>query len=227
MIISKPFKGNYIITSPFGWRWNGFHDGVDFKCPTGTPVYAVDSGKVIRAEKDWFGGLYIDIVHDSDRRMSRYVHLLNFAVRAGDTVKIGQFIGRSGTSGNSFGPHLHFGLFDREPVRERGKAINPSILFPKWQEPDQFNQDDNMILQKILQEARNYLNGGVKPTIYQPIIEMYNRIVELSTQLDYYFAQNKEQEAYWAGKISLSQLSKSKFYANRVWAERMMKAIKK
>ncbi|WOX20755.1 transglycosylase family protein [Streptomyces solicathayae] len=91
-----------------GSAWSsGYHTGVDFPVPTGTSVKAVANGKVVSA--GWAGayGYQIVIRHD-DGRYSQYAHLSALTVREGQRVSSGQRIARSGSTGNSSGPHLHF-----------------------------------------------------------------------------------------------------------------------
>ncbi|MFI1938779.1 transglycosylase family protein [Streptomyces purpureus] len=91
-----------------GSSWSsGYHTGVDFPVPTGTSVMAVAAGRVVSA--GWGGayGYQIIIRHD-DGRYSQYAHLSAMNVREGQTVGSGQRIARSGSTGNSSGPHLHF-----------------------------------------------------------------------------------------------------------------------
>ncbi|MFI9113818.1 transglycosylase family protein [Streptomyces venezuelae] len=91
-----------------GSSWSsGYHTGVDFPVPTGTSVKAVAGGRVVSA--GWGGayGYQIVLRHD-DGRYSQYGHLSALAVREGQRVTAGQRIGRSGSTGNSSGPHLHF-----------------------------------------------------------------------------------------------------------------------
>ncbi|MFI9155089.1 transglycosylase family protein [Streptomyces sp. NPDC053367] len=91
-----------------GSSWSkGYHTGVDFPVPTGTSVRAVAAGQVVSA--GWGGSYGYEVVlrHD-DGRYSQYAHLSAIGVRAGQTVGVGQRIGRSGSTGNSTGPHLHF-----------------------------------------------------------------------------------------------------------------------
>ncbi|WP_374984722.1 peptidoglycan DD-metalloendopeptidase family protein [Streptomyces fradiae] len=91
-----------------GSSWSsGYHTGVDFPVPTGTSVKAVSSGRVVSA--GWAGsyGYQVVIRHD-DGKYSQYAHLSALTVRAGQTVSAGQRIARSGSTGNSTGPHLHF-----------------------------------------------------------------------------------------------------------------------
>ncbi|MFD8211657.1 transglycosylase family protein [Streptomyces sp. NPDC059695] len=91
-----------------GSSWSsGYHTGVDFPVPTGTSVKAVAAGRVVSA--GWGGayGYQIVVRHD-DGRYSQYAHLSALTVRDGQRVHAGQRIARSGSTGNSSGPHLHF-----------------------------------------------------------------------------------------------------------------------
>ncbi|WP_425248007.1 transglycosylase family protein [Streptomyces sp. NEAU-NA10] len=91
-----------------GSSWSkGYHTGVDFPVPTGTSVKAVASGTVVTA--GWGGSFgYQVVIRHSDGRYSQYAHLSAISVRDGQSVGAGQRIGRSGSTGNSTGPHLHF-----------------------------------------------------------------------------------------------------------------------
>ncbi|MFI8423996.1 transglycosylase family protein [Streptomyces sp. NPDC085479] len=91
-----------------GSSWSsGYHTGVDFPVPTGTTVTSVSDGRIVSA--GWAGayGYQIVVRHD-DGRYSQYAHLSALSVREGQRVSGGQRIGRSGSTGNSSGPHLHF-----------------------------------------------------------------------------------------------------------------------
>ncbi|MDF6017320.1 transglycosylase family protein [Streptomyces sp. JH34] len=86
---------------------SGYHTGVDFPVPTGTSVKAVASGKVVSA--GWAGAYgYEIVIRHSDGRYSQYAHLSSLHVREGQQVGGGRRIARSGSTGNSTGPHLHF-----------------------------------------------------------------------------------------------------------------------
>lgn len=92
---------------PVGGIVGDFHLGVDIAGPVGTPIYAAQGGKVIRAS--WFStyGNCIDIQHPSGL-VTRYAHLSAYNVSVGDTVKQGQQIAAMGATGNVTGPHVHF-----------------------------------------------------------------------------------------------------------------------
>ncbi|MEU4658526.1 transglycosylase family protein [Streptomyces sp. NPDC023723] len=91
-----------------GSSWSqGYHTGVDFPVPTGTPVKSVGAGQVVSA--GWEGSFgYQVVVRHADGRYSQYAHLSAISVKDGQRVSTGQRLGRSGSTGNSTGPHLHF-----------------------------------------------------------------------------------------------------------------------
>ncbi|MDH6223243.1 transglycosylase family protein [Streptomyces sp. MJP52] len=91
-----------------GSSWSkGYHTGVDFPVPTGTAVRSIGAGQIVTA--GWGGSFgYQVVVRHPDGRYSQYAHLSAISVRSGQSVEAGQRIGRSGSTGNSSGPHLHF-----------------------------------------------------------------------------------------------------------------------
>jgi murein DD-endopeptidase MepM/ murein hydrolase activator NlpD len=91
-----------------GSSWSkGYHTGVDFLVPTGTSVKAIENGTVVSA--GWAGSYgYQVVIRHADGRYSQYAHLSAISVRDGQSVGEGQRIGRSGSTGNTTGPHLHF-----------------------------------------------------------------------------------------------------------------------
>ncbi|MFD8812699.1 transglycosylase family protein [Streptomyces sp. NPDC059627] len=91
-----------------GSHWSkGYHTGVDFLAPTGTSVKAVEAGQIVTA--GWGGSYgYQVVIRHADGRYTQYGHLSAISVRAGQSVSTGQRIGRSGSTGNATGPHLHF-----------------------------------------------------------------------------------------------------------------------
>ncbi|WP_149823917.1 transglycosylase family protein [Streptomyces tailanensis] len=91
-----------------GSSWSkGYHTGVDFPLPTGSAVKSVAAGEVVTS--GWGGSFgYQVVIRHSDGRYTQYAHLSAISVKAGQSVSAGQRIGRSGNTGNSTGPHLHF-----------------------------------------------------------------------------------------------------------------------
>ncbi|HEV2771598.1 MAG TPA: M23 family metallopeptidase [Thermoleophilaceae bacterium] len=106
------------INSPFGQRWGRLHAGIDIGVPSGTPVRAADAGRVVLSGPSGGYGNYMCIQHT--RSLSTcYAHNSRLGARKGDRVRQGQVIARSGNTGNSTGPHLHF------ETRVNGKPVNP------------------------------------------------------------------------------------------------------
>ncbi|WP_030186955.1 transglycosylase family protein [Streptomyces violaceorubidus] len=91
-----------------GSSWSkGYHTGVDFPVPTGTSVKSVAAGRVVSA--GWGGSYgYQVVVRHADGRYSQYAHLSAISVKNGQSVGVGRRLGRSGSTGNVTGPHLHF-----------------------------------------------------------------------------------------------------------------------
>lgn len=117
-----------IVSSPFGPRRHPitgehqFHSGVDSPQPAGTPVYAVDSGRVVMSAYGGTAGNFIEIDHGNGKK-TRYLHLQDGSrtVKAGDQVSAGQQIGAVGSTGRSTGNHLHL-----ERI-EDGKYVEPTL----------------------------------------------------------------------------------------------------
>ncbi|MFC8422383.1 M23 family metallopeptidase [Streptomyces sp. NPDC057236] len=104
-----------------GARWANRHTGQDFAVPIGTPVRAVGAGKVVKVSCGGAFGIEIVIRH-AGGYYTQYAHLAAVAVDQGERVTPGQWIGQSGTSGNSTGPHLHFEV---RVTPETGSAVDP------------------------------------------------------------------------------------------------------
>ena len=105
-----------------GSMWaSGYHTGVDFVVPTGTPLKAVGAGTVVSA--GW-GGAYGNqvVVKLADGYYAQYAHLSSLSVSSGQTVTVGQQIGLSGATGNVTGPHLHFEI---RTTPDYGSDVDP------------------------------------------------------------------------------------------------------
>lgn len=95
------------------------HNGRDFALPVGSALYAVDEGRVIEVNNDVNGyGLYVKVDHDWGETI--YAHMSRQLVKTGDAVGAGQRLGLSGNTGNSTGPHLHFGVRVKPYSRTEG-----------------------------------------------------------------------------------------------------------
>jgi murein DD-endopeptidase MepM/ murein hydrolase activator NlpD len=113
------------ITSPFGMRNNPvthifrLHAGIDIGVGTGTTVAAAAEGRVIVAGWDDGGCGNMIVIDHGGRLATQYCHLSQIFVGVGQDVQRGQAIAASGSTGNSTGPHLHFG------VRVNGRPVDP------------------------------------------------------------------------------------------------------
>lgn len=117
-----PVRGR--ISSPFGGRSDPFssegaiHSGVDLEAHVGTPVRAAADGIVAFAQ--WSGQYGKLVVVDHGNRMQTYyAHLSQFEVISGQEVRRGDVVGKSGGTGRTTGPHLHY------EVRIGGTPVNP------------------------------------------------------------------------------------------------------
>jgi murein DD-endopeptidase MepM/ murein hydrolase activator NlpD len=122
-----PLQAKY-ITSHFGMRKDpisgavNLHTGIDPRANIGTTVMASLDGIVSVVSENWLYGKHIIISHDNGYK-TLYAHLNSFSVKQGDRVARGRKIGESGNTGYSTGPHLHFGMYDKN-----NKLVNPLEL---------------------------------------------------------------------------------------------------
>ncbi len=125
-LLPKPYKyplpwrgGPFRLTQGANGQYSHFTPkgryAVDIAMPEGTPIVAARGGMVVKIENQQSGrgnnpaGNFVRIMHD-DGTMGVYLHLMkgSVAVREGQRVETGTRIARSGNTGNSTGPHLHF-----------------------------------------------------------------------------------------------------------------------
>lgn len=98
-----------------------FHKGIDYAVPYGSNVVCTAKGKVIFAgQKSGYG--YCVIVSHGNGLDTLYAHLSSIQVKANQEVKVGQVIAKSGNSGRSTGPHLHY------EVRKNNQPVNPKLF---------------------------------------------------------------------------------------------------
>lgn len=115
--MTRPTVLNY-VTTPYGKKGSwaaGYHTGIDYRAPVGTPIYATRRGKVVHSGYGASGNgaaygnhVAVHSMHRGRKREHSYNHLSKNVVKAGDRVKAGDLIGYSGETGNTFGAHLHY-----------------------------------------------------------------------------------------------------------------------
>lgn len=127
--LTSPGSGEVHYPLPSGsysvWRTvGGAHQGIDMVAPAGTPIYAVTSGVVRISQESYFGygvAVVLDGVVGGQRVSTVYAHMISGSrrVEAGETVQAGQLLGLVGTTGRSYGNHLHL------EVRVNGMLVEP------------------------------------------------------------------------------------------------------
>lgn len=180
--MQKPFKGTYPITQKFGENPQDYaqfgmkgHNGIDYGMPTGTTVIAATSGiAYVKSDPPGFG-VYIEVVGAQYKTV--YAHLQRAAIANGHKVSQGEAIGYSNNTGNSSGPHLHFGVkpiaqdnnngyfgaIDPQPIlngendmldkRQRDRLFTATIGYP----PD---ANDNTAIGSTLDQALDFIENN-------------------------------------------------------------------
>jgi murein DD-endopeptidase MepM/ murein hydrolase activator NlpD len=124
--IATSSRGNWGLAVPISHngitRGIGYgHTGIDYRADVGTPVMAADDGVVIIASSSGWNGGYgkTILISHGNGKTTRYGHLNSIAVSPGEHISQGEIIAKSGSTGRSTGPHLHFEL------RVNGAVKNP------------------------------------------------------------------------------------------------------
>jgi len=124
-----PLRG--VITSPFGARWGGFHNGLDIAAPMYSPIVAAASGRVTTVGKPYLAygdTATVVIIAHGNNFSTLYGHLDDRAhppiVQVGQLVSAGQVIAYEGMTGWTTGPHLHFMTI------VNGRAVDPLPYLP-------------------------------------------------------------------------------------------------
>ena len=176
----------YYISSYYGYRKNPntgaeeLHRGVDIAVPTGTMVHAAHDGTVMEAAYDSYYGNYV-VITDSKGYTTKYAHMDSLNVSAGQSVKKGDNIGKSGNTGSSTGSHLHIECL------YNGEYYNPLFYFEAGEQtiygetpggtgggtgnvipPESY---DDATVQTLMREANRYLGmpytfGGTAPASF-------------------------------------------------------------
>ena len=122
---TPPLSGTLTKTSPFGTRKHPvtgaytLHNGIDYRCNVGDPVFSVADGVINHAGLAGNAGLLVAVDH-AEGLQSLYMHLSAVQVANGAQVRGGQLIGKCGDSGRSTGAHLHLSL------KQNGQFIDPA-----------------------------------------------------------------------------------------------------
>ena len=165
MTLKKPFEKEYTMTQD----WNDpryrasytkfgllGHNGQDFGCPINTKIIAPHGGKIIENLLDSTGyGWYVKIENDKEGSILGHFNSQS-PCKVGSTVKQGDLVGLSGNSGNSTGPHLHWGYY-RFP-RKRDNGFSGTVDQTHWIGLENYEEEmlyERAEKEKYKKEARN------------------------------------------------------------------------
>ena len=136
------------------------HNGIDYKAPKGTPVFAAGDGKVTRSAYSKYNGHHVFIQH-TNGIVTKYLHFTNRTVKQGQRVKQGQVIGYVGATGLAQAPHLHY-EFLLNGVHRNPRTVSLPKADPlgKTQLAD-FKQTSTPVLSQLsrLESASMYANS--------------------------------------------------------------------
>lgn len=113
-----------VVTSSFGKRARDFHEGIDLRAKSGTPVHAALGGTVIYATQGIKGYGRLVVIRHHGKVSSIYAHNSRILVKRGQRVRQGQLIALSGATGRVSGPHVHF------EIRNGFSAVDPIGYLP-------------------------------------------------------------------------------------------------
>lgn len=197
----RPFNETFRLTQGFGENLAAYakfglkgHNGLDYGMPTATQIIAPHDGKVMEAAFDAGGyGNYLKI--ENAKEGTVVAHLKSFQVKVGDTVSEGQPIALSDNTGNSTGPHLHWGYYTMPRNRQNGYAGFIDQL-PLLTQPIE-NQ------QKIIDELR--IARDANWNLYQSQVTETNKAKERITELEGKVSGfEKERTEYQQAAITLN-----------------------
>jgi hypothetical protein len=164
------------VTSSFGRRGTEYHEGVDLRASSGTPVHAAQSGVVLYSGSKIRGYGKLVVIRHQKGISTIYAHNSRLMVVAGSKVERGQLIALSGNTGHSTGPHLHFEIRDGEEAR------NPLDLMP----------DPSMAPQPVLAQ-----NTKAAPATRAPAAKTFRKVT--AAQKRQMFSK-KHRARYAAGR---------------------------
>lgn len=204
------FKGDYPVTQTYGANPSYYgqfyiygvkqrgHEGVDWATPIGTEITAPFDGTVLRSgwQGDFPGYGNVVVLWDEAQKVAVwYAHLSEAHVGRGEKVKAGDVLGKTGNTGNSTGPHLHFAIVNTDAYGNRlnqydgmGGFFNPlNSALVKWElgKPvvnEWVSKVDKLkiAVDRVKAEFDSQLaNANVnKQELYKSIISKLNKIVQ-------------------------------------------------
>jgi hypothetical protein len=191
-----------------GVHYAHYHPGIDLARKLGTPILAAASGTVIAAGHESDGAVIVKIRH-ADGYVTLYGHLNpGLDVKVGDTVAGGQEIGTEGVTGNTTGPHLHFGLY-----APGGTAVDPTQFLKSGRLPDAVSQT---AMPSTLASPTSLAEPGA--TTMEPTATVLARFDSVASKIPYAAQIRSAAIAHGIDPLLLAALAsnESSFHANSV-----------
>ena len=175
---AAPILKKMVVTSRFGWRRGRPHKGIDIDLVTGNDVVAIMDG-VVRFAKYNSGHGKLVIVRHFNGLETAYAHLSKYAVKANDTVRRGQIIGKGGATGNARGSHLHF------IASYKGISINPEYLFD-FGETNRIRAEEIWVTRKW---TRPYLHSSRQKSTLELLLTEDDALASLTKEKKIYIVR--------------------------------------
>ncbi|WP_243471956.1 M23 family metallopeptidase [Winogradskyella sp. MH6] len=155
---ASPVPHTKVITSRYGWRRGRPHKGIDIDLVTGDSVVSILDGVVRFARYSRGHGKTVVVRHFNGLETT-YAHLSHIAVKANDTLKKGQYLGKGGNTGRSTGSHLHL------VTSYKGEYIHPEYLF-NFDATNTIRSQDLWVTHKWTRTTYHSSRGLAKLTLF-------------------------------------------------------------
>jgi len=191
------------VTSPFGPRRRGFHNGIDLRVRVGDTIRAAFSGRVRVCRYNRGGYGYFLVLRHHGGLETVYGHLSKFLVGANQEIKAGDPIALGGNTGHSTGPHLHF------ESRIYGNPINPAKIF-SFEDYVPLHNVYYVVKSKTFEERIRYSGGSYGGVRLSPEDRGGSYTKGSYTHVDYYKVRKGDVLSRIASKngVSVSKLCK-------------------
>jgi murein DD-endopeptidase MepM/ murein hydrolase activator NlpD len=173
------------LSSPFGWRYNRYHKGVDIQIRKGDTIRNAFDGMVRFAKKKGGYGNAVIVRHFNGLE-TVYAHLYKINVQEGDVLSSGDIIGLGGSTGHSTGPHLHF------EIRFLGMPVDPQYFIS-------FDYGRPLYNTVLLKKNKNGLLAAFHPETEVHVVEKGETLSKIAMQYGLSISSLRQLN-HWAPK---------------------------